>query len=157
MREQGLTTTRLAASATRAEQFSVWAMRLWWRGFPELDATWPHLVAGFRRCGVQAIEACHRFCSTALAAAGCGYGIGCLHCPRLTPTEERLLAALASANAGVHEAELRLREVLPASAARLAAPHAVRLARALADSGLEWPECTSIGFDESPAIAARLH
>lgn len=142
MREQRFT-TRLAAATTPAEQFSVWAMRLWWRGFPELDTAWPHLVAGFRRCGVQAIEACHRFCSTALAAAGCGYGMGCLHCPRLTPTEERLLAALASANGGVEEAELRLREVLPASAARLAAPHAVRLARALSDSGLEWPTCAT--------------
>ena len=57
MREQGLTTTRLAASATRAEQFSVWAMRLWWRGFPELDTAWPHLVAEFRRCGVPHSDA----------------------------------------------------------------------------------------------------
>lgn len=156
MREPGLT-TRLAASASRAEQFSVWAMRLWWRGFPELDTAWPHLVAGFRRCGVEAIEACHRFCSTALAVAGCGYGIGCLNCPRLTPTEERLLAALASASAGVHEAEIRLREVLPASAARLAAPHAVRLARALSDSGLEWPTSDCVELEELPALSQRLH
>lgn len=133
---------RLAASATRAEQFSIWAMRLWWRGFPELDAIWPDFVHGFRVCGVlPAIESCHRFCSIALAASGHGCGIGCLHCPQIAPREERLLEALGAANGGNHDlVENLLRNSVPASAARLMAPHAVHFARALNDAGLLWPQ-----------------
>lgn len=159
MRLTGLSNTRLAAAATRGEQFSLWAMRLWWGGFPELDRAWPDLVAGFRAYGVQgAIEACHRFCSTALAAAGCGYGIGCLQCPHITPTEERLLAALAAASSGdLDSVESRLQEVLPASAARLAAPHAVRLVRALATSGFEWPAGAAREIADWPAVSNYLH
>jgi hypothetical protein len=140
---------RLAASATRAEQFSIWAMRLWSGHFPELDAAWPDFVRGFRVCGVQsAIEACHRFCSVALAAAGCSCGIACPCCASITPLEEKLLEALAVASRGdLDAAEEYLRKVMPASAARLAIPHAARFAQALARAGLDWPTAPAIDED----------
>lgn len=131
---------RLAENATPAEQFSVWSLRLWWSAFPELDAAWPDLVRGFRLCAVPAaLEACHRFCSVALSAAGCGAGVACLHCPRISAVEDRLLEALAAAASDRADTEMILRQVMPASAARLAAPHAARFARALAQAGLDWP------------------
>jgi len=144
-------------SASRAEQFSIWAMRLWWGGFPELDTAWPDLVRGFRVCGVPtALESLHRFCSIALAASGRGSGVACIHCPRITAVEEQLLDALAVASESDSiEIECRLRQVLPPAAARLAAAHAGRYARALAAGGLEWR--TSIfDFDATPA-SQRLH
>lgn len=144
-------------SAARAEQFSIWAMRLWWGGFPELDTAWPDLVRGFKVCGVPAaLESLHRFCSIALSAAGCGSGIACIHCPRITAVEEKLLDALAAAQrCDSIELECRLREFMPASAARLATAHAQRYAQALTTGGLEW-RATVFDFDAAPA-SQRLH
>lgn len=143
-------------SAARAEQFSLWAMRLWWGGFPELDTAWPDLVRGFRVCGVPAaLESLHRFCSIALSAAGCGSGIACIHCPRITAIEEQLLAALAVAQqCDSIELECRLREFMAPSAARLATAHAKRFAHALASGGLEWR--AALLNDATPA-SQRLH
>src|SRR5262245_56151634 len=119
---------RSAACASRTEQFLIWAMRLWWRAFPELDLAWGDLVIGFRHCGVPAaIESCHRFCSIALVAADRAGGIGCLHCPFISRAEEDLLEALSLASCGdVEAAEIPLRRLMSARAARHAAPHAVR-------------------------------
>jgi len=160
-------TPRLASSASRAEQFSVWAIRLWWQGFPQLEAVWPRLAAGFQQCGVPlAIEACHRFCSTVLAAAGSGSGVACLACPRITSGEEYLLAALVVASTGcIDAAETQLRQMMPASAARIAAPHAVRFAQALARAGLEWPASEDSWSEPAPqagsagflTASSRLH
>lgn len=159
---------RFAEAATPAEQFSVWAMRLWWSAFPELDAAWPDLVRGFRVCtSPAALEPFHRFCSVTLSAAGCGAGIACLRCPRITLLEDRLLESLAAAAAGDADVEMVLRTVLPASAARLAAPHAIRFAQLIAEAGLGWPQPVHVASvragHESPfaALAAgesrRLH
>lgn len=133
---------RATQDATSAEQFSIWAMRLWWSGFPELDSAWPDLVRGFRACSIpSALEACHRFCSVTLSAAGCGGGIACLYCPRITTVEEALLESLgAAASSNYLDVETYLRRVMPDSAARLAAPHAMRFARNLTGTGLHWPE-----------------
>ncbi len=38
---------RLTSSATRAEQFSLWALRLWWCAFPELEVGWREFLHGF--------------------------------------------------------------------------------------------------------------
>jgi hypothetical protein len=142
-------------------------MRLWSGHFPELDTAWPDFVRGFRVCGVQsAIEACHRFCSVALAAAGCCSGIACPCCPSITPVEEKLLEALAIAGRGeVEVAEEYLRQIMPASAARLAVPHAARFALVLARSGLEWPATPAsagvavdpVGLVDSTMYSGRLH
>jgi hypothetical protein len=158
---------RLAEQATPAEQFSIWAMRLWWGAFPELETAWPDLVRGFRICAVtSALEAFHRFCSIALSAAGCGAGMACLYCPRITPLEDKLLEALAAATASeCGGTETILRQIMPASAARMAAPHAARFARAVAQGGLRWPrapaahESRLAAFDPPAAneFSERLH
>jgi hypothetical protein len=135
-------TFRLLASATRAEQFSTWALRTWWRSFPELQLGWSDLMHGFRVCGVQpALESCHRFCSIVLTIAGGGQGLACPHFARIVPMEERLLGALAMAETGEPDfVESLLLDVVPTAAARLAAPQAIRYARVLASAGLEWPQ-----------------
>lgn len=131
---------RFAAAASRAEQFSVWAMRLWWRSYPELQASWGEFLHGFRVCGVApAVESCHRFCSIALAAGGRGTGLACLHFPLILPGEELLLSALALGQEGdLGRIENTLRTLIPPSAARIAAPNVVRYAQILADAGLSW-------------------
>jgi hypothetical protein len=156
---------RLAESATPAEQFSIWAIRMWWGAFPELDTVWAELARGFRFCAApSALEACHRFCSVMLCAAGCGSGIACIHCPRITPLEDRLLEALAAARTNEYlETEMLLRQLVPASAARIAAPYAARFARDLAEAGLQWPgsprAATVRALDPAPdlLISERLH
>jgi hypothetical protein len=131
----------LAATASRAEQFSLWAMRLWWQGFPEIDAVWGDLVRGFRVCGVStALEPWHRFCSLMLATGGAGHAIACIYYPRVMPGETLLLDALATAARGsVELLEAHLRAVTPPTVARLAAPHACRFATALTEARLDWP------------------
>jgi hypothetical protein len=158
---------RLAEHATPAEQFSIWAMRLWWGVFPELDTAWPHLVRGFRQCNAAAstLEAFHRFCSIALPATARGAGIACPYCPRITPLEEKLLEGLAAAT-GIEftVAEATLRQVMSASAARIAAPHAARFARGMAQAGLPWPRVNGTEAAHSAALdpsgnksSQRLH
>jgi hypothetical protein len=132
---------RLASRASRAEQFSLWAMRLWWRAFPELETGWGDFLHGFRVCGVQgAVEPCHRFCAIVLSAAGCGAGVACIHFPRILSTEEQLLSALEAGTTGEHwVVEATLRTFAPASAARAAAPLVVDYAHILANAGISWP------------------
>jgi hypothetical protein len=132
---------RLASRASRAEQFSLWALRLWWRAFPELETGWSDFLHGFRVCGVQgAVEPCHRFCAIMLSAAGCGSGVACIHFPRILPTEEQLLSALEAGTTGEHwVVEATLRTFAPATAARAAAPFIVDYAQILAQAGISWP------------------
>lgn len=138
----GMPLLRLASSASQAEQFSLWAMRLWWRAFPELQAAWPDFLHGFRVCGVPAaVESCHRFCSVVLATGMCGVEIGCVHFPRILPAEERLLEALSAArDADASRVEAILREVVPPSAAHVATPLALRYAQILTGAGLSWQQ-----------------
>jgi hypothetical protein len=144
---------RFAASATRAEQFSIWALRLWWEAFPDLPGAWSDFLHGFRVCGVQtAVESCHRFCSIVLATGACGTGVACLHAPHIAPTEEQLLAALAAADRGdVARVEGLLRTMVPNTAARIAAPLAVHYAQILTTAGLSWPRSPDVLCSE------RLH
>ena len=132
---------RLAISATRAEQFSIWAMRLWWRSFPQLDSGWSDFLHGFRVCGVApAVESCHRFCSIALAASACGSGIACVHYPRIVPMEEQLLSVFSVANLGESDrVESLLRGLLPETSVRTAAPLVIHYAQILEHAGMQWP------------------
>lgn len=155
---------RLASSATRAEQFSLWALRLWWRAFPELETGWREFLHGFRVCGVpDAVEPCHRFCALMLSGAGCGSGIACIHFPRILATEEQLLAALAAGTTGEPwAAEASLRQFAPATAARAASVLVVDYAQILANAGLSWPGTESasrvLRAREAVCVASgRLH
>ena len=133
---------RRVTSATRAEQFAIWSLRLWWRAFPELQCAWPELLHGFRVCHVPtAVESCHRFCSTVLVIAGCGSGVACLHFPRIAATEEQLLTTLAAGASGDQQrVERVLRTFVPANVAVVAAPHALQYSQILASAGMEWPQ-----------------
>ena len=99
----------------------------------------------------------------ALSAAGCGSGIACLYCPRITTIEDKLLEALAAASGSDHtDAETLLRQIMPAAAARTAAPHAARFARAIAQAGLQWPSAPTReshikNFDAPLSLSGRLH
>jgi hypothetical protein len=155
---------RLASTASRAEQFSLWALRLWWQAFPELQLAWGEWLHGFRVCGVSsAVEACHRFCAITLSAAGCGSGIACIHFPRILSTEEQILAALAGGATGEPwVVEASLRTFAPAAAARSAAPLAVDYARILVNAGLEWPGAPSSqialrAYEGVSIVSGRLH
>lgn len=152
-------TLRPTEGSTQAEQFSLWAFRLWWSAFPELQLAWGDFLHGFRVCGVlPAAESCHRFCSIVLATAGGGSGVACLNCPYILPTEDQLLSALVVAgSADVSNVERALRKLIPPTAARVAAPLAVRYTQALADAGFKWPT-PPIFVDRSGAHSVnRLH
>jgi hypothetical protein len=130
---------RYAASATRAEQFSIWALRLWRRAFPELDRGWSGFLHGFQVLGVlPAVESCHRFCSVVLARSeAC---VACQHFPLILADEEQLLAALRAASEGdTSLSERMLSRFVSPPAARVGAQHAARYAQILSDAGLQWP------------------
>jgi hypothetical protein len=156
---------RVASRATRAEQFSLWALRLWWHSFPELQFGWREFLHGFSVCGVpSAAEPCHRFCALILSAGGCGSRIACTHFPRILPIEEQLLSALAVGTTGEPwVVEASLRTFSPAAAARSAAPLAVDYARILANAGLDWPGAPSSshaalrGYEDMCIVSGRLH
>jgi hypothetical protein len=155
---------RLVARATRAEQFSLWAMRLWWHVSPELQFGWSELLHGFGGCGVSsAVEPCHRFCSLILGAGGCGPRIACIHFPRILPIEEQLLGALAVGTTGEPwVVEASLRTFLPAAVARSAAPLAVDYARILSNAGLDWPGAPTShvalrAYEDVCIVSGRLH
>jgi hypothetical protein len=132
---------RYAAAASRAEQFSIWALRLWWRAFPELHCGWADFLHGFRVLGVlPAVESCHRFCSVVLVPAGRESGLACLHFPLILAREEQLLAALSAASEGDSALSQRiLSTFISPSAARVGAQHAAHYAQILSSAGLQWP------------------
>jgi hypothetical protein len=162
--ESGSGSLRLATHASRAEQFSLWAVRLWWRAFPELETGWGDFLRGFRVCGVPcAVEPCHRICSVMLSAAGCGSGVACIHFPRILQTEEQLLTALAAGTTGeTWVVEASLRTIAPAAAARSAAPLVVDYAQILANAGLTWPgaqpsHAVLRAREDAFIVSSRLH
>jgi hypothetical protein len=157
---------RPAAQASRAEQFALWAIRIWWSRYPELDAVWPKLAQGFRAFGMPAaLESLHGFCSIALVKAEQVPAISCPRCTSINHNEGRLLQILCLAAQGrmflVHR---ELLSILPAPSARLATQHAERLAQLMTVAGLEWPrddelsgERPSSNFNSHSQISSRLH
>jgi hypothetical protein len=155
---------RYAVAATRAEQFSIWALRLWWRSFPELHNGWADFLHGFRVLGVvPAVESCHRFCSVVLAAGGRDPGLACPHFPLILDREERLLAAFSAASEGdLVLSERVLSTFTSPSMARTGAQHAERYVQILSSAGLEWPACEPASqramLKDVPLLyAERLH
>ena len=146
---------RPAAQASRAEQFSLWAIRIWWSRYPELDAIWPKLAQGFRAFGIPAaLESLHGFCSIALVMAKETPAIACSRCTSINRHEERLLLILRLAAQGqTHLALQELLSGLPSASARMAARHADRFAQLLTVSGLEWPR----GNGERPSATPGRH
>jgi hypothetical protein len=152
------TSLRPAAQASRAEQFALWAIRIWWSRFPELDAVWPKLAQGFRAFGMPAaLESLHGFCSIALVKAEETPVIACSHCTSINRHEERLLQILCLAAQGrTLLAHQELLSSLPAASTRVATQHAERLAQLLTVAGLEWPRGDELNGD-MPSSNYRSH
>ena len=157
---------RLCAQASRAEQFALWGIRLWWCRYPELDAVWPRLAQGFRAFGMPAaLEPLHGFCSIALVMSEETPAIACPRCSSINSHEERLLQILCLAAQGEGAlAHQQLLSTLPAASARLATRHAERFAQLLTVAGLAWPRCDeprgdrfSPIFDSHSNTSPRLH
>lgn len=157
---------RLSAQASRAEQFALWAIRLWWSRYPQLDAVWPKLEHGFRIFGMPAaLEPLHGFCSIALVMSEDPPSVACSRCSSINSHEERLLRILCLAAQGEGPlANQQLLSALPATSARLATRHAERFAQMLIVAGLIWPRCDeprgerfSSIFDSHSNTSLRLH
>jgi len=156
----------LSAQVSRAEQFALWAIRVWWSRFPELDAVWPKLAQRFRAFGIPAaLESFHGFCSIALVMAEEIPVIACLRCSSINAHEERLLQILCLAARGeTLLAHRELRATLPTASARLAIQHAERFAQLLSVAGLDWPRGDELTGERLSPIssshtntASRLH
>jgi hypothetical protein len=145
------------AQVSRAEQFSLWAIRIWWSRFPELDAVWPKLAQGFRAFGMPAaLESLHGFCSIALVMAEDIPTLACSRCTSINRDEERLLRILRLAAQGqTHLTFQELLSDLPAGSARIAARHAERFAQLLTVSGLEWPRGNEPDGEKASATSGR--
>jgi hypothetical protein len=119
-------------------QFLVWALRAWVQAFKSsesFDAVTHH---GFTRFGLQASATALDGAMTVLAAsASRPIDIRCINCRYLSPDEAILLDAVAAAQAERHfMATVALRKTMPGTAARIALPHVVDLARDLAKAGM---------------------
>lgn len=147
----GLGVERLVGTLRFAEQFAVWTVRVWAKGHQGSDEAWDLLREGMAKAeaGPDAIAALADFMTLVVLGRQHALDVRCIHCPNLSPDEEAMLAALASAQAGRSDlAFFALRGCLVPAAARLAVPHAERLATALGDAGLALPA-------EGAAIRAR--
>jgi hypothetical protein len=119
-------------------QFLVWALRAWVQAFKSsesFDAVTHH---GFRHFGLQASALALDGAMTVLAAsASRPIDIRCISCRYLSPDEATLLDAVAAAQSERHfVATVALRKIMPGTAARIALPHVVDLARDLARAGM---------------------
>jgi len=119
-------------------QFLVWALRAWVQAFKSSDSFDAVTQHGFTRFGLQASALALDGAMTVLAAsASRPIDIRCLHCRYLSPDEAILLEAVAAAQAEHHfMATVALRKIMPGTAARIALPHVVDLARDLARAGM---------------------
>jgi hypothetical protein len=119
-------------------QFLVWALRAWVQAFKASESFDDVTHHGFTRFGLQASALALDGAMTVLAAsASRPIDIRCLNCRYLSPDEAILLDAVAAAQAEHHfMATVALRKTMPGTAARIALPHMVDLARDLARAGM---------------------
>ena len=119
-------------------QFMVWAFRAWVQAFKSGDSFDAVTQHGFTRFGLQASALALDGAMTVLAAsASRAIDIRCMNCRYLSPDEAILLDAAAAAQGERHFiATVALRKIMPGTAARVALPHVVDLARDLARAGM---------------------
>jgi hypothetical protein len=139
------------ASLDFPAQFLVWALRAWVHAFKSsesFDAVTHH---GFTRFGLQAAALALEGAMTVLAAsASRPIDIRCINCRYLSPDEAILLDAVAAAQSERHfMATVALRKTMPGTAARIALPHVVDLARDLARAGMRLNSDTLRGMDRT--------
>ena len=142
-------------------QFVVWALRAWVQAFKSresFDAVTQH---GFTRFGLQPSALALDGAMTVLAAsASRPIDIRCVNCRYVSPDEAILLDAVAAAQDERHFlATVALRKTMPGTAARVALPHVVDLARDLVRAGMRLARDTAQNADwageESLAPQAR--
>jgi len=119
-------------------QFVVWALRAWVQAFKSGEAFDAVTHHGFTRFGLQASTLALDGAMTVLAAsASRSIDIRSLNCRYLSPDEAIFLDAITAAQAEHHfMATVALRKIMPGTAARIALPHLVDLARDLARAGM---------------------
>lgn len=146
-------TGRPTASLAVAEQFALWAIRQWAAGHRGAEEAWSQLREGFALAGGADGLAPLVDLMAVVAGRARPLDVRCLRCPQVSPDEDALLAALAAALGERPDlAPFALRACLVPAAARIAVPHAERLATALAEAGfvLGGP------VRDRPGVAARL-
>jgi hypothetical protein len=154
---------RLVGTLRFAEQFAVWTVRVWAAGHRGSEEAWGLLRDGFAKAeaaGSDAMAALADFMTLVVLGRQRALDVRCIHCPNVSPDEEAMLAALASAQAGRPDLTFfALRGCLVPAAARLAVPHAERLAGALGGAGLALPsDSASVrARAESVAPSATVH
>jgi hypothetical protein len=146
-------------------QFLVWGLRAWVQAFKSgesFDAVTQH---GFARFGLQASARALDGAMTVLAAsASRAIDIRCMNCRYLSPDEAILLDAATAAQSERHFlATVALRKIMPGTAARVALPHVVDLARDLVRAGMRLDSAAVTSTDRSaeervaPAVRQWLH
>jgi hypothetical protein len=158
----GLGTERQVGALRFAEQFAVWTVRVWAQGHRGAEDAWDLLREGMAKAeaGPDAMAALADFMTLVVLGRQRALDVRCIHCPNLSPDEEAMLAALAAAQAGRSDlAFFALRGCLVPAAARLAVPHAERLATALGDAGLALPAegATARACAEAAMPSATVH
>ncbi len=122
-----------------AEQFMVWAMRMW---VDSLKSDQDHLLLlaeGFVKANVAyGLNAFDRLMWVLAAGAASTIDIRCPNCAFVSPDEQRMLAVLADAQGADEDNDpsALLSDILTPSGLRFAGTHVEELARALTDSGM---------------------
>ena len=144
-----------------AEQFAVWTVRVWAAGHQGSEEAWGLLRDGFAKAeaGPEAMAALADFMTLVVLGRQRSLDVRCIHCPRVSPDEEAMLATLAAAQSQRPDlAFFALRGCLVPAAARLAVPHAERLAEALVGAGLALPSDGGARMHASAAApSATVH
>jgi hypothetical protein len=119
-------------------QFTVWAVRSWVQAFKAKESFEDVTHRAFARFGLsRAALAIDGLMTVVAASASRSIDIRCVQCRLLSPDEALLIDAIAAAQSGGYfVATVALRQLMPGTAARVALPHLVDLARDLSEAGM---------------------
>ncbi|MEQ8603202.1 MAG: hypothetical protein RIB45_07760 [Marivibrio sp.] len=129
------------AARGAVEQFLLWSLRTWVRGFDDQPWKLAEMREGF--AAINAGEAGDHLDQAMTLFAGGAEGrvdINCPRCPSVTADEHNLVLAIALIQRGWEASATRLlSDWLPPAALRLCQPHFVHVAFALDDAGYRAP------------------
>jgi hypothetical protein len=146
-------------------QFTVWALRSWVQAFKAKQPFEDVTHHTFARFGLsRSALAIDNLMTVLAASASRRIDIRCVPCRLLSPDEALLIDAMAAAqNGGFFVATVALRQLMPGTAARVALPHLVDLARDFADAGMVAQPIppyagavAPVAGGKAPASAARV-
>lgn len=121
-----------------AEQFVVWAIRVWVAAVKERRPPGRLLDEGFEvACCEEGLAPLHGLMHTLAVASERSIDVRCVNCRHVSPDESSLLRAIAGFQRGSYgEGAMLIAGYLPRAAARTAIDHAAALAGHLAAAGL---------------------